>query len=167
MRKLIFFIFAVVSIFAKSECEFPSDFKNYVKVDTPLAAIGGALPPCNADVSKLPKIYQETVMTYCAIRAEGPGKVEILVKPSALEAFKKRNGQFKDGDTLVMWLKDLKVIFVTTYKNNKPLYGAFTEDGKDVTSKIGSGLHPKDCRTCHSGYSAFCVNGQCGKVINK
>ena len=150
------------ALFGASETKFPADFKSYTKASTPLTHIG-ALPGCDADVSSLPKIYQETVATYCAIKPGGPGKVEVLVKPSAMDTFKKRNGKFKDGDTLILWLKDIKAIFVTTYKGGKPYYGAFTEDGKDIAGKKGSGLNPADCRTCHTGYAAFCVNGQCGK----
>ncbi len=155
-------ILATTALFAGSETPFPADFKSYTPASTPLTHIG-ALPGCDADVSSLPKIYQETVATYCAIKPGGPGKVDVLVKPSAMDTYKKRTGKFKDGDTLILWLKDIKAIFVTTYKGGKPLYGAFTEDGKDIAGKPGSGLNPQDCRTCHTGYAAFCVNGQCGK----
>jgi hypothetical protein len=106
------------------------NFKSYIPASTPLTHIG-ALPGCDADVSTLPKIYQETVSTYCNIKPGGPGKVDIVVKPSTMPAFKKRNGKFADGDTMVLWLKDIKAIFVTQYKGGKPLYGVFTEDGKD------------------------------------
>ena len=150
------------ALYAGSEAPFPADFKTYTHASTPLTHIG-ALPDCNANVSSLPKIYQETVATYCAVKPGGPGKVDVLVKPSAMDAYKKRDGKFKDGDTLILWLKDIKAIFVTTYKGGKPLYGAYTEDGKDIAGAPGSGLNPNDCRTCHTGYAAFCVNGQCGK----
>ncbi|MCF6172496.1 MAG: hypothetical protein L3J44_01710 [Campylobacteraceae bacterium] len=148
-------------LFAGSEVPFPADFANYKQASTPLTHIG-ALPGCDADVSSLPKIYQETVATYCNIKPGGPGKVDVLVKPSAMSIYKKRDGKFKDGDTLILWLKDIKAIFVTTYKGGKPLYGAYTEDGKDIAGAPGSGLNPQDCRTCHTGYAAFCLNGQCG-----
>ena len=150
------------TLFGASEVKFPADFKSYTGASTPLTHIG-ALPGCNANVSSLPKIYQETVSTYCAIKPGGPGKVDVLVKPSAMNSYKKRDGKFKDGDTLILWLKDIKAVFVTTYKGGKPYYGAFSEDGKDIAGAKGSGLNPNDCRTCHTGYAAFCVNGQCGK----
>jgi len=152
---------SVTTLFAGSEIPFPKDFQTYPSVATPLTHIG-ALPGCDADVSSLPKIYQETVATYCNVKPGGPGKVDVLVKPSALSTYKKRDGHFKNGDTLILWLKDIHAIFVTEYKNGKPLYGAFSVDGKDIAGAPGSGLNPKDCRTCHTGYSAFCVNGQCG-----
>lgn len=163
IRLGILTLLGVVSLLyaAGSEATFPSGFKNFTSVKTPLTQIG-ALPGCNADVSGLPKIYQETVATYCGIKQGGPGKVDVLVSPGAESTYKARNGKFKDGDSLVLWLKDLKVLFVTQYKNGKPLYGAYTEDGKDVAGAPGSGLNPQDCRTCHTGYAAFCVNGQCG-----
>ncbi len=158
---LISLAFLATSLFAGSETPFPANFKSFKAVSTPLTHIG-ALPGCDADVSSLPKIYQETVSTYCAIKPGGPGKVAVLVSPSAEATYKARNGKFKDGDTLILWLKDIKAIFVTTYKGGKPLYGAYTVDGKDIAGAPGSGLNPKDCRTCHTGYAAFCTNGQCG-----
>ena len=150
----------VVSVFAASESSFPADWKSYESVKTPLAVIG-ALPDCNADVSSLPAIYQETVATYCAVKPGGPGAVSILVSPSAKAAFTKRDGNYPDGANLILHLKDLKVLFITTYKGNKPLYSVYTEDGKDAAGAAGSGLNPNDCRTCHTGYGAFCLNGQC------
>ena len=132
------------TLFGASEVKFPADFKSYTGASTPLTHIG-ALPGCNANVSSLPKIYQETVSTYCAIKPGGPGKVDVLVKPSAMNSYKKRDGKFKDGDTLILWLKDIKAVFVTTYKGGKPYYGAFSEDGKDIAGAKGSGLNPNDC----------------------
>jgi len=53
----------LTTLFGASETSFPSDFKSYTPASTPLTHIG-ALPGCDADVSSLPKIYQETVSTY-------------------------------------------------------------------------------------------------------
>ena len=153
-------IAVVTASFGASEAAFPKNWKSFENVTTPLSLIG-ALPDCNADVSSLPAIYQETVATYCAVKPGGPGAVEILVSPSAKVAFTKRNGKFPDGAEMILHLKDLKVLFVTTYKGNKPLYSIYTEDGQDAAGAAGSGLNPNDCRTCHTGYSAFCLNGQC------
>jgi len=147
------------SLFGASEAKFPANWKSFTNMTTPLTKIG-ALPGCDADVSSLPPIYQETVATYCAIKPGGPGAVEVLTNDPA--SFKARNGKYKNGTYSILHLKDLKVLFVTEWENNKPLYGTFTEDGKDVAQ--GKGLTPKDCRTCHTGYEAFCVNGQCGSA---
>jgi len=160
LKKVLLMVAILSSLFAGSESNYPSDWKSYESVTTPLAVIG-ALPDCNADVSSLPAIYQETVATYCAIKPGGPGAVAILVGPSAKDAFTKRNGTYPDGATLILHLKDLKVLFITTYKGNKPLYSIYTEDGQDAANVPGSGLNPNDCRTCHTGYGAFCLNGQC------
>ena len=160
LRKVILVITMAAALFAGSESSFPADWKSYKSVKTPLAVIG-ALPDCNADVSSLPAIYQETVATYCAVKPGGPGKVEILIGKSAEAPFAKRDGKFPDGATMILHLIDLKVLFVTTYKGNKPLYSIYTEDGQDAANKPGSGLSPSDCRTCHTGYAAFCLNGQC------
>ncbi len=165
MKKVVIAAMAGVlsmSLFAGSETAFPASWKTFTSVNTPLMKAGGALPGCDADVSTLPKVYQETVATYCAVKDGGPGAVEILVSPSALETYKVRDGKFKDGDTLILHLKELQVLFVTSYQGAKPLYGVYDESGKDVSSAEGSGLHPNDCRTCHTGYEAFGINGQMG-----
>jgi predicted Rdx family selenoprotein len=159
-RKVLLVIVASVALFASSESSFPADWKSYSSVKTPLAVIG-ALPDCNADVSSLPAIYQETVATYCAVKPGGPGAVEILVNSTAKSAYSKRDGNFPDGSVLILHLKDLKVLFITTYHGNKPSYSIYTEDGQDAANAPGSGLNPNDCRTCHTGYGAFCLNGQC------
>jgi hypothetical protein len=157
-KKIVLMVAMATILFAGSEADFPSNWKSFKSVQTPLTTIG-ALPGCDADVSSLPAIYRETVATYCAVKPGGPGKVEVLVNDT--DAFAKRNGSYKDGTTFILHLKDLKVLFVTTYKGNKPLYSIFTENGTDASNAKGSGLNPEDCRTCHTGYSTFCINGQC------
>ncbi|PHS57835.1 MAG: hypothetical protein COB17_05100 [Sulfurimonas sp.] len=163
LKKVLVFMAMVSVLMAGSESVFPSDWKSYEKVTTPLTIIG-ALPDCNADVSSLPPIYQETVATYCAIKPGGPGKIAILVNAKAKTSFVKRDGNYPDGAVMILHLIDLKVLFVTTYKANKPLYSIYTEDGTDAANKVGSGLNPVDCRTCHTGYGAFCLNGQCATL---
>ena len=163
LRKFLITVAAATILFAGSESSYPSDWKNYESVTTPLSTIG-ALPDCNADVSSLPEIYQETVAMYCAVKPGGPGAVAILVNSTAKGAFTKRDGKFPDGSSMILHLKDLKVLFVTTYKGNKPLYSIYTEDGQDAANVEGSGLNPNDCRTCHTGYGAFCLNGQCATL---
>jgi len=160
LKKIILLLALVGSLFAGSESSYPADWKSFESVSTPLTHIG-ALPDCNADVSSLPAIYQETVATYCAVKPGGPGAVAILVNAKAKGPFVKRDGKFPDGASMILHLKDLKVLFVTTYKGNKPLYSIYTEDGQDAANVAGSGLNPADCRTCHTGYGAFCLNGQC------
>jgi len=160
-KKIILSLVAIATFLtASSEMPYPADWKNYKNATTVLTGIG-ALPGCDADVSSFPKIYQETVATYCAIKPGGPGAVAVLVDEKSMPAFKKRDGKFADGATLILHLKDIKALFVTQYKGGKPLYGAYSEDGKDISAPKGSGLNPQDCRVCHTGYSAFCLNGQC------
>ena len=155
-------IFSYISSEAASDVSFPSDWQKWTSVSTTLTGIG-ALPDCNADVSKLPPIYQETVATYCGVRQGGPGKVAILVNPAVMDAYKARNGKLKDGSNMILHLKDMKVLFVTAHKGGSAAYGVFTEDGKNITANDGP-LSAGTCMTCHTGYSAFCVNGQCGKL---
>ena len=147
---------------AASETAFPGDWKNWSSVSTPLTQIG-ALPGCEADVSALPPIYQETVEIYCGVRPEGPGAVDVLIDPKIADLYASRNGTFPDGTSMILYLKDMQLLFVTGHKQGEAVYGVFKEDGTDVTDANPDGaLGVNTCRTCHSGYEAFCVAGQCG-----
>jgi len=155
-------IILVSSVYSKSEVDYPKDWKTFSSVETPLTLIG-SLPGCDADVSALSEIYQETIATYCAAKPGGPGEIAVLT--NNIEAYKNRNGIFKDGSVSVFHLVELKVLFVTQWKNNSPYYGIFTEDGQDASNTRGSGLHPQDCRSCHTGYKSYCFNGQCSSFL--
>lgn len=149
------------STMAGSETPFPSDWKSWTSVTTPLTQIG-ALPGCDADVSSLPPIYQETVEIYCGVRPQGPGAVAILVKPDIVDKHKARAGGFADGTDMILHLKEMQILFVTGHKGGKAVYGVFKEDGADLTDANADGLlGVNHCRDCHSGYEAFCVDGQC------
>lgn len=139
----------------------PGDWAKWPAVKTPLMEAGGALPGCDANVSSLPPIYQETVKVYCGVKPGGPGKVAILVRPEAMKGFSARDGRFPDGANLILHLKDMKAVFLTTHTGGKPSYSVHTEDGKDVTAASGP-LAAQTCVTCHTGYQAFCKAGQCG-----
>lgn len=154
--------FAAASAHAVSEAQFPTGWQKWNSVSTTLTKIG-ALPGCEANVSTLPPIYQETVATYCNVRQGGPGKVAVLVNPAYKSGYAARNGKFAGGLAMILHLKDMKVLFVTGYKGGKAQYGVYTEDGKDIAADSGP-LNAGTCRTCHTGYTSFCVNGQCGKV---
>ena len=148
--------------FAQSQAQFPKDWKTWTAVKTPLVEVG-ALPGCEADVSKLPPIYQETVATYCGVKPGGPGKVAILVNPKAMDKYKSRKGGFPEGTNAILHLVDMKVLFVLGSSKGKPSYGVFLEDGKDIAAKEGA-LSTQACVTCHTGYQSFCLEGQCGRV---
>lgn len=140
---------------------FPKDWQSWTKVNTPLVKVG-AIPDCAADVSSLPAIYQETVATYCSVKPGGPGKVSVLVKPTAFEAYKKRQGGFSDGINLLLHLEDMQLFFATDYKDGKPTYAVYKETGEQVKVETGHVLSGETCVECHTGYSAYCVAGQCG-----
>lgn len=145
---------------AEGDALFPADWKTWVSVATPLSTIG-ALPGCDADVSSLPPIYQETVETYCGVRPEGPGAVAVLVEPSILENYKAKDGKMSDGASMILHLKDMQILFVTGYKSGQTVYSAFKEDGTDITSSDpASPLSTQTCTTCHTAYETFCLNGQ-------
>lgn len=147
--------------YAGGEATYPEDWKTWTSVSTALTGIG-ALPDCSADVSSLPPIYQETVEVYCGVRPEGPGAVAVLVKPDQLDSFKAKDGKMMDGPVMILHLKEMNLLFVTGYKSGNPLYSVFKEDGTDITSDDpASPVSANTCRTCHTGYEAFCTNGQC------
>jgi hypothetical protein len=161
MKKLVQ-IFALISVTTLSHAAMlPADWAKWPSVKTPLMEAGGALPDCKANVSSLPAIYQETVKVYCGVKPGGPGKVAILVRPDAMKSYTARYGKMPDGANMILHLKDMKAIFLTSYSGGKPSYSVHTEDGKDVTAPNGP-LAAATCNTCHTGYQAFCNAGQCG-----
>lgn len=160
MKKLLAAVTLFVLAGAAWAAELPADWNKWTAVKTPLIEIG-ALPGCDANVASLPPIYQETVKTYCGVKPGGPGKVAVLVRPDAMAAYSARNGKFPEGANMILHLKDMKAIFLTSYKGGKPVYSVHTEDGKDATAPNGP-LAAATCNTCHTGYQAFCKNGQCG-----
>ena len=161
MKKLLVLICLSCVSMALQAASLPADWSKWPAVKTPLMEAGGALPDCNANVSSLPPIYQETVKVYCGVKPGGPGKVAILVRPEAMKSYAARDGKFPDGANMILHLKDMKAIFLTTHKGGAPAYSVHTEDGKDVTSPSGP-LAAQTCVTCHTGYQAFCKAGQCG-----
>jgi hypothetical protein len=149
---------------AAGETTFPADWASWTSVSTPLAQIG-ALPGCDADVSSLPPIYQETVEVYCGVRPEGPGAVAVLVKPAQVNSYKAKDGKMADGPAMILHLKDMQLLFVTGYQSGAPMYSVFKEDGTDITAADpASPVSATTCRTCHTGYEAFCTNGQCASA---
>jgi len=160
---------------ASSEASYPFDWKKYTQVKTPLVKEKGAIGGCEEDIKSLPEHYKELFSTYCGVTPEGLGKIEVLVKPSTLPVYEAFTGDFDSNDSMVMHLKDLKLLFVTEYEklpkrrfgkrkfNSKPLYGIYDEEGNEMAGAPGSGINPGDCRKCHSSSG---INGQMGKIEN-
>lgn len=161
MKKLMQLVVLLLVGLQVQAADLPADWTKWTVVKTPLMEAGGALPGCDANVSSLPAIYQETVKTYCGVKPGGPGKVAILVRPEAMKAYTARDGKLPDGANMILHLKDIKAVFLTSHIGGKPSYSVHTEDGKDGTAPSGP-LSSATCVTCHTGYQSFCVNGQCG-----
>jgi hypothetical protein len=161
MQKLLQLLVLFCAAASVQAATLPADWAKWTQVNTPLMEAGGALPGCDANVSSLPTIYQETVKVYCGVKPGGPGKVAILVRPDVMKSYAARDGKMPDGANMILHLKDMKAIFLTTYAGGKPSYSVHTEDGKDATAANGP-LASSTCVTCHTGYQAFCKNGQCG-----
>lgn len=162
MKKILMTLFAfVIPTISMAENGLPDDWQNWTKMNTPLVKVG-AIPDCTADVSSLPPIYQETVATYCSVKPGGPGKVSVLVRPSSVDTYKKRQGGYSDGTQLLLHLEDMQLFFATEYKNGQPAYAVYKQTGEQVKVEAGHVLSSGKCVECHTGYSAYCVVGQCG-----
>ncbi len=161
-KHLLISLFALAPTLAMAqESTLPADWKSWTKANSPLVKVG-AIPDCSADVKSLPPIYQETVATYCSVKPGGPGKVSVLVRPSVFETYQKRQGGYADGINLLLHLEDMQLFFATEFKNGAPSYAVFKETGEAVKVDAGHPLSPETCMECHTGYSAYCVAGQCG-----
>lgn len=148
---------------AGDEVQFPAGWEKWNKMKTTLSGLN-ALPSCYGDdsaVSQLPQIYRKFVETYCGLRANGPGRVDILVKPAVQKNYNARDGKMPDGVNMVLRFDGMKLLLVTEHKGGKPYYGVFTEDGKKVVTN--GPLSVSTCERCHTGYQSFCKNGQCGR----
>lgn len=164
------FLLLVVGVFFSVSCmtaqaedvQFPSDWSKWNKQKTKLSGLN-SLPSCdgeNAAVSQFPQIYQKAVETYCGLRANGPGHVDILVNPAVQKNYDARDGKMPDGANMILRFDGAKLLLVTEHKGGKPYYGVFTEDGKKVVSD--GPLSAETCQSCHTAYQSFCKNGQCG-----
>jgi len=168
MKKVILLLVSVVIIAFSSasvyadDVPFPADWAKWNKQKTKLSALN-ALPSCdgeNAAVAQFPQIYQKVVETYCGLKANGPGRVDILVNPAAQKNYDARDGKMPDGVNMVLRFDAVKLLLVTAHQGGKPIYAVFTEAGEKVVTQ--GPLAVETCQACHTGYQSFCKNGQCG-----
>ena len=164
MHRSLFLLLIFITPFSYAEIQISSDYKDWTKVKTPLTQIG-YIPSCEADISQLPEIYQETVYTYCDLKEDGPGRVEVLVKPELVEKYKTRSNDYPDGINFILRLLDMNVFLATGHNDGTPFYKVFTDDLKDITEEFGP-LSPETCRACHTGYDGYCIQGQCAKSMD-
>jgi len=163
MKKILMALMVILPLhlFAMQVADYPADWKSYSKVNTKLAQMG-FLPDCKASKAGLDEIFAETVNTYCGVAEKGPGRVEVLV--NNITEFENKNGKYSNNTNFILHLIDMKLLFVTSYADGKIRYGVYTEEGKMVKGKRKSGLHPRDCRSCHNLYKDDCYYGQCGNL---
>lgn len=167
MKKILFLIGAATIAFASlsasaDDIPFPSDWSKWNKQRTKLSGLN-ALPSCdgeNAAVSQFPQIYQKVVETYCGLKTNGPGRVDILVNPAVQKNYDARDGKMPDGVNMALRFDAAKLLLVTAHKGGAPLYAVFTESGERVVTQ--GPLSVDTCANCHTGFQAFCKNGQCG-----
>lgn len=157
----VVFVFSSVGVYA-GDVPFPADWAKWNKQKTKLSALN-ALPSCdgeNAAVSQFPQIYQKVVETYCGLKANGPGRVDILVNPAAQASYDARDGKMPDGSNMILRFDAVKLLLVTAHQGGKPVYAVFTEGGEKVVT--AGPLSVDTCTSCHTAFQSFCKNGQCG-----
>lgn len=168
MKKLLLLLlstviiaFSSLSVYAE-DVAFPADWAKWNKQKTKLSGLN-ALPSCdgeNVAVSQFPQVYQKVVETYCGLKANGPGRVDILVNPAAQKNYDARDGKMPDGVNMILRFDAVKLLLVTAHQGGKPVYAVFTETGEKVVT--AGPLSVETCQNCHTGFQAFCKNGQCG-----
>lgn len=167
MKKILLLLSAVIISFSSlsvyaDEVQFPADWAKWTKQKTKLSALN-SLPSCdgeNVAVSQFPQVYQKVVELYCGLKANGPGRVDILVKPEVQKNYDARDGKFPDGANMILRFDAVKLLLVTAHQGGKPVYAVFTEAGEKVVTT--GPLAVETCQNCHTGFQAFCKNGQCG-----
>lgn len=168
MKKLLLLLLSSVIITFSSlsayadDIPFPADWAKWNNMKTKLSALN-ALPSCDGEniaVSQFPQIYQKVVELYCGLKANGPGRVDVLVNPAAQQSYDARDGKMPDGTNMILRFDAVKLLLVTAHKGGKPSYAVFTEAGEKVVTT--GPLAVETCQTCHTGFQSFCKNGQCG-----
>lgn len=167
MKKLFLLLFSMM-IFASTtltahaeNVPFPTGWETWPEMETRLSSVA-ALPSCEADVALLPPIYQMVVETYCVLKLGGPGKVDVLVRPEAQKSYETRNGKFPDGVNMILRFRGVHLLLVTAHEKGQPKYAVYSEEGENVTQPRGP-LSVETCTNCHTGFQAYCINGQCGQ----
>lgn len=137
-----------------SDIKFPKDWKNW-----PVSS-SGTIPARNAKLpADLPLIVKKTFQTYSWVNNGKGSAYNLRVSPKQRSNFKQKR-KYKNRPTAVLELTDIKVILVTGHLLNEPQYGAYSYDGKDMSSAHPS-LAPKACVNCHTGFGEACKTGIC------
>ena len=166
MKNLALYVVSVMAMTLVSlsvqaqDIPLPADWNKWPEVQTRLSSVA-ALPSCEADVALLPPIYQKVVETYCVLKLNGPGKVDVLVNPAVLKSYEARDGNMPDGVNMILRFRGVRLLLVTAHQGGKPVYTVYNEDGKNVTQPSGP-LAVETCVSCHTAYQSYCKNGQCG-----
>ncbi len=137
-----FGFFMAANVQAKSEAAFPKDWKTWKVVRS------GAIPAKGAMPKDLAHVVADTYETYAWVNNGKGSAYNIRINPKQTKDYD------EDIATGVLELVDIKAILVTEHLLGEPVYGAYTYDGKDISSAHPS-LEVKSCIKCHTGYEGF------------
>ncbi len=160
MRPMSLFIAALViavvfvagPVRAQSVADFPTGWETWPEHHS------GSIPPKGAAIPKdLHEAFQSTFRAYNWLNdGKGAGYV-IRMAPSIIGVEREK---LPDGPTGVLEIPSLGFLLVTEHRDGKPVYGAYTFEGADIST-----AHPtvsaKFCNACHDSYPDVCVNGVC------
>ena len=148
----LLFVFSTHSF--ASDIKYPKGWKNW-----PISA-SGVIPAKNAKLPPdLPLIVKKTFQTYNWVNNGKGSAYNLRVNPKQRSYFKQKR-KYKNRPTAVLELTDIKVILVTGHVLNEPQYGAYSYEGKEISSAHPS-LAPKTCTNCHTGFNEACKTGIC------
>lgn len=145
-------VFAAVSAKAQSVADFPAGWRTWPEHHT------GSIPPKGAAIPKdLHEAFQSTFRAYNWLN-DGKGAAYVIrMAPSIIGVDREA---LPDGPTGVLEIPALGFLLVTEHRDGKPVYGAYSFDGADIST-----AHPtvsaKFCNACHGSYPDVCVNGVC------
>lgn len=147
-------------LFGLSTFSFASDIKFPKGWESWPVSSSGTIPAKNTKLPPdLPLIVKKTFQTYNWVNNGKGSAYKLRINPRQRSYFK-RKGKYKNRPTAVLELTDIKVILVTGHLLNEPQYGAYSYDGKNISSAHPS-LAPKACVDCHTGFYEACKTGIC------
>jgi hypothetical protein len=145
-------MFASNGVRAESVAAFPTGWESWPIHHT------GTIPPKGVAIPvDLPEAFQSTFRAYNWVN-DGKGAAYNIRMATSIIGIERT--ALPDGPTGVLEIPAMKVLLVTEHRGGKPVYGAYSYDGADVSSAHPT-ISAKFCNACHISYPEVCVNGVC------